>query len=352
MRILHTADVHLREPGDERWQALEEILELAQNEKIDFLAISGDLFDTENIGELLRPRVSNLFSGRNFKILLIPGNHDKKVFGQGHYFGENVHVFRSLEKPLNLDNVEIWGFPFADLEGPDLLQRLRKIKKGEKSDWQVLLFHGELLDAFFPREDFGDEGTRRYLPVWLSYFEELGLDYILAGHFHSGMRLWDIPGGGSFIYSGSPVAVTRRERGPRKVNLLELGKSPVEIELKSKYYQNVEVEISPLEDEAPAQKVEDLLRNLPPNAVPLLEVTGYVDCNRVGKTEEQVVGELRGLAQDYCGDEPPNIEVRDVGMILQEDLFKTFEEKLKGIDYPDRKSLWEMALRARLEVKR
>ncbi len=352
MKILHTADVHLREPDDERWQALEEILEIAEREKIDLLAISGDLFDTENIGEQLRPRISNLFSRRGFKILLIPGNHDREVFGKGYYFGDSVHVFRNLEEPLDLEDLKIWGFPFTDLEGPELLRYLRKIKKGSNQASQVLLFHGELLDAFFQRKDFGDEGGSRYLPVRLSYFEGLGLDYVLAGHFHSELRIWEISGGGSFIYSGSPVSVTRRERGPRKVNLLQPGEGPVEIELKSRFFQQVSVEISPFEDEDPVGKVKRKMGVLPDNAMPLLEVRGFVDGNKLGKNEEQVINEIKNLAVEYNAEENSYIEIRDVGMILEEDLFKSFEEKLERIEHPDQNDLWEMALRARLEVKK
>ncbi len=352
MKILHTADVHLREPDDERWQALEEILEIAEQEQVNLLAISGDLFDTENIGEQLRPRISNLFSRRDFKILLIPGNHDKDVFGQGYYFGDSVHVFRTLEEPLDLEGTKVWGFPFTDLEGPELLGYLRTIKKGNEQDYQVLLFHGELLDAFFQRKDFGDEGGRRYLPVHLSYFEGLGLDYVLAGHFHSELRIWEIPGGGSFIYSGSPVSVTRRERGPRKVNLLQPGEGPVEIELKSRFFQQVPVEITPFQKEDPARLVADKLAALPGNALPLLEVKGFIDGNRIGKNEEQVITEIKNLAAEYNAEENSYIEIRDVGMILEEDLFKSFEEKLESIDHPDRQGLWDMALRARLEVKK
>lgn len=47
MRILHTADLHLKEYGDERWEALEELIEVGRKEKINLLVISGDLFDTE-----------------------------------------------------------------------------------------------------------------------------------------------------------------------------------------------------------------------------------------------------------------------------------------------------------------
>ena len=36
MRILHTADIHLRTFGDERWNALQTLIEIGKKEKIDF----------------------------------------------------------------------------------------------------------------------------------------------------------------------------------------------------------------------------------------------------------------------------------------------------------------------------
>ncbi|MCB0277342.1 MAG: metallophosphoesterase, partial [Calditrichaeota bacterium] len=46
MKILHTADVHIREKDDERWQALAHLLELGKAHQINVLVIAGDLFDS------------------------------------------------------------------------------------------------------------------------------------------------------------------------------------------------------------------------------------------------------------------------------------------------------------------
>ncbi|MDP9751427.1 metallophosphoesterase [Thermoanaerobacter pentosaceus] len=43
MRILHTADLHLKKYGDERWKTLEELIEVGRKEKINLLVISSDL---------------------------------------------------------------------------------------------------------------------------------------------------------------------------------------------------------------------------------------------------------------------------------------------------------------------
>jgi exonuclease SbcD len=69
----------------------------------------------------------------------------------------------------------------------------------------ILLCHGELLDAFFSRTCFGAEGEGRYMPFKLSYFDDLNIDYVLAGHFHSRFDVWQLKNGGYFVYPGSPI---------------------------------------------------------------------------------------------------------------------------------------------------
>ena len=76
IKIVHTADIHLSEYGDERWQALQEVFNLAAEKEADIVAISGDLFDGNPDAERLRPKIREIFTGNRFKVIIIPGNHD------------------------------------------------------------------------------------------------------------------------------------------------------------------------------------------------------------------------------------------------------------------------------------
>ena len=62
MRVLHTADIHLREYGDERWETLQKLIDIGKKEKIDIFVISGDLFDKGINAENLRPTIREIFS--------------------------------------------------------------------------------------------------------------------------------------------------------------------------------------------------------------------------------------------------------------------------------------------------
>jgi len=90
MKILHTADIHLRGYQDEKWKTLQKIVDIGKREKIDVLAISGDLFDKGIDAERLRPNIREIFSKTGFKILIIPGNHDEDSFESGLYYGEDA----------------------------------------------------------------------------------------------------------------------------------------------------------------------------------------------------------------------------------------------------------------------
>ncbi len=46
MKILHTADLHLRSENDERWAALTAVVDIGKKQKADVLVIAGDLFDS------------------------------------------------------------------------------------------------------------------------------------------------------------------------------------------------------------------------------------------------------------------------------------------------------------------
>ena len=112
MKILHTADVHIREKDDERWQALAHLLELGKAHQINVLVIAGDLFDSPSAAEMLRPGLRELFANCPFTTLLIPGNHDVDAFPEGVFLGEKVIIFRDIFTPVHHDGVSFWGFPY------------------------------------------------------------------------------------------------------------------------------------------------------------------------------------------------------------------------------------------------
>jgi exonuclease SbcD len=331
MKILHTADLHLQTPGDERWRVLERLLELASNEEVGALVIAGDLFDADLDAERLRPEIRSLFSKTGFRILLLPGNHDRDSYGRS-WFGEDVTVLRPLESVLLEEDVAVCGLPYEDVSGEELVARIRSLDRlfAGKDETRIIVYHGELVDAlpYQPsRWAFGDEGEHRYMPVQLSYFEDLKPDYILAGHFHANYDARELESGGYFVYSGSPVSITKRETGRRHVDLFEVGHPPRAVQLDTPHYEEVVVDLAPLGGSDPVQAVARRLESCHFAAKPLLRVAGYVDCGALGTTEEELARRIIETAAE-CAD--CRIAFRDISHIRENELFAEFRRRLEA----------------------
>jgi exonuclease SbcD len=354
MKIIHTADIHLKEYGDERWEALQKLVALGKKEKVELFLISGDLFDRGSDAEALRPHIRALFSDTGFRICLIPGNHDKDSYAGGVYFGEDTHLLTDPNTPFEYKDVMIWGIPFAQTEREKILYQLhalaRRLTPGKK---QIVLFHGELLDAFFSRSDFGDEGDERYMPVRLAYFNDLQVDYVLAGHFHKRFDVRRLAQGGYFVYPGSPCSITKKETGQRRINLFELGKPPQERVLDTPHFAEIVIACDPFVDKNPLELIKERFQELPASARVLLTITGFINGEALGMTEEKFVEGIKKIVRDRCA-EPPHYEFRDIRMILEDDLFKEFLAKLAQTDHAEEKKgkMREMAIRAMMEARR
>lgn len=356
MRILHTADIHLREYGDKRWKALQELINIGNREKVDLFIISGDLFDKKVKAEILRSHIREVFSGNNFKIVLLPGNHDKEVYQSGLYFGEDVIILNDLNKPFEYKDLIIWGLPFEPVEGEEILAKLYSLaNKMDSSKVNILLYHGELIDAVFSKKDFGEEEERRYMPIKLSYFKALNIQYVLAGHFHSQFYVWQLENGGYFVYPGSPISITKRETGRRKVNLFEIGGPPKEYLLDTFHFEEILVEFDPFVNKDPVEIIKETLIKVHPQAKVILTLKGYINSNIIKKTEEQLKDEIKELIKEgnFIEDfKDLTLEFRNIYRILENELFKKFMEKLEKTDYEEekKKQMYEIAIKAFIEA--
>jgi len=352
MKIIHTADIHLKAYGDERWEALQKVIALGKKEQIELFLISGDLFDRGSDAEALRPHIRGLFSDTGFRICLIPGNHDKDSYAGGIYFGEDTVVLTDLNRPFEYKDVAIWGIPFEPAERDKILYHLHALAHRLTPDKkQIVLYHGELLDAFFSRSDFGDEGDERYMPVRLAYFNDLKVDYVLAGHFHKRFDVWRMAQGGYFVYPGSPVSITKKETGQRRINLFELGKPPQEHLLDTPHFAEVVIVCDPFAGKNPLEQMKERLHALPANARVLLTVTGFINGEAIGMTEEEFVKRAKKIAEGRCVEE--HYEFRNIRMILEDDLFKEFLAKLAQADHAEEKKgkMRETAIRAMIGAR-
>ncbi|HDN83215.1 MAG TPA: DNA repair exonuclease [Candidatus Altiarchaeales archaeon] len=352
MKILHTADIHLREYGDERWKTLQRLIDIGKKEKIELFVICGDLFDKGIDAEILRPQIREIFSNNGFKIILIPGNHDSEAYKSGMYFGEDTTVLTDLNKPFEYKDLMIWGLPFEDMESEKILNKLHSLANNLATDKRnILLYHGELLDTFFSRKDFGEEGERRYMPVKLSYFKDLNIDYVLAGHLHSKFDMWKLENGGYFVYPGSPVSITKREVGRRKANIFEVGKPPKEYPLDTFHFEEMVIELDPFIKKNPIEIIKEHLKGVHSEASIILTIRGYINSEKIKINESELVKQIKEVIKEKSVEE--HFEFRDIHTILEDDLFRSFIKKLEQTDYNEekKKKLRDLVIRAMMEVR-
>ena len=334
VRILHTADIHLRKEGDARWHALEHIIQLCEDRKVDALVITGDLFDHNFDAHSLKPAITELFSDRPFRIILLPGNHDANAYGSGAYYGSSVVVMTEPGQTETVRDVNLIGFPYIkklrDDSVADVLEQLRDSVENGKTN--MLLYHGELLDlfdsSFFSRLDFGNEGARRYMPARLSWFATLGVDHVLAGHFHSRFTILQ-KSKTIFVYSGSPVSITKRETGVRHVGWIEAGKRPEALAVSTYHYTPKNVTLNPFDEVDPVEKVLEVVGKPKPGEEPLIRIDGLVDFYGLGMNETKFKKSIMVALEEHFG-KKIQIEfmVQDISGLLQDDIFRRFHEKL------------------------
>jgi exonuclease SbcD len=351
VKILHTADIHLKKVGDGRWNSLVSLIATAKIEGVDIFIVSGDLFDSSADAETIRAELRGLFSNNPFSILLLPGNHDQHVYTQGRYFGDDVVVMDDIDNPFRMDDTIFWALPFTSMDTENVFRQLRSFRKLlDDRMTHILLCHCELLDSFFSRRDFGDEGTGRYMPVRLSYFDGLDFTYILAGHFHTRFDIRALKNGGYFVYPGSPVSISSKETGRRKVALFEVGSSPEGKEVDTPYYEKVVITLDPSNGESPVATVAEILDRTDPNCTLLLTIDGYFNGDTLKTDETKLTEELQRLVRGKPVVFTPLY--RDIQTILDDDLFTMFLEKLNGGNFDeDRKArLYKAALQAMMQA--
>ncbi len=323
MRVLHTSDIHLSAANPRTLAALEHILDVARQEKADTVTIAGDMFDSAADANELRPQLRDLLSGNGFEILVLPGNHDATAFTENTFYGSDVDTL--IDRPVTAREYEdllIAGVPFRERFDDEVALRIRE--QSGSAGTKILLLHCTL-DVGLGSGGFGEEDATRYMPVSSARLAGLGFDYILAGHFHSWLHEQKLANGGLFVYPGSPVSLTRRERGRRSAYLIDTTSRKTRvIELSTFYYDELEFTISPGTEKAWVKQVEQWA-----------ERHKGQDCDvRViarGFTE-MPEAELKQEIEAAAGGIPVDFRVRGIENILRYPIYQRFKQRLLDDD--------------------
>jgi len=264
MKLLHLGDLHIGKIvndysmiEDQRY-ILEEILDIADERKIDGILIAGDVYD-KSVPSEEAVRVFDYFlcqlAQRKIKVFIISGNHDSDErlhFGSALFASSGIYISSKYEGKLYRQRIEdehgavnIYLLPFVKAsqvkhffpeEEIDSYDRaVRTVIDNENingSERNILVAH-QFVAGRSGEVELG--GSENVAVQNVGAVEKIGadcfdsFDYVALGHIHSPQRVV----GDRVRYSGSPLKYSLSEISNEKsVPLITLGgKGEMDIEL-------------------------------------------------------------------------------------------------------------------------
>lgn len=263
-KFLHCADVHLDASFSSlgldfnkafvRRQDLKDvfgkIIAIAKEENVDFIIISGDLYEHDYVRASTIAFMNESFKEiSDIKVFIVPGNHDPYVvnsYYKNFSWNDNVHIlldsFFSLlipgtEAEGERTSVRIYGIGFKSFsQHENILSRLDTM---DERHINILALHGTV--------DINIQD--KYNPVTSAELASINADYVALGHFH---KRQDNIGGIDYINNpGSPEPLGFDEPGDHGVYIVEVKKeshgvsevSKKFISTNNKAYHNFEINI-------------------------------------------------------------------------------------------------------------
>jgi DNA repair exonuclease SbcCD nuclease subunit len=232
VRFVHAADLHLDAPfagvdaSDPRVrsalvastiEAFERIVTLCIGERVDFLVISGDVYDNSRsmTAQLRFQRQTVRLAEAGIAVFVAQGNHDPADgWTAGLKLPETVRYFSTSEVervPYERDGHVVCvlygrGYEHAAEE--------RNLAKGFSRDPSDPIAIGVLHTNVG-----GREGSENYAPASMDDLRAARMDYWALGHIHKPEVLSETP---AIVYAGCPQGRSPKEDGVRGCYLIEM----------------------------------------------------------------------------------------------------------------------------------
>lgn len=235
MKFIHMADMHFDVPftvlntrsnlGEKRRleqrEAFKKVIEYIKSNEIEYLFISGDLYEHQYIRETTIQYINSLFVEiPNTKIYISPGNHDPNINGsmyQKFKWNDNVKIFGNAVEIVENEDVNIYGFGFNDFYCKQ--SEISNIQIKDKNKINILIAHGTL--------EGGNITNLEYNPLNKNQLKTLGFDYIALGHIHK--PDYDTELTQRIAYPGSTIALGFDELGEHGVILGDITKENISL---------------------------------------------------------------------------------------------------------------------------
>lgn len=207
MRIIHCADLHLdsklegnfskeqaRERRGEILNTFVKMVDYAEENEVEAIIISGDLFDKNNISSTASNAVKNVFLKHpNIRFYYLKGNHDSDGFlDESEGLITNLYRFYSE-----------WG-SYEEAEGKIMIYGIEIDRENsgrlynelitDNDRFNIVILHGQ--------ESGGEKNSKDKTEIVnLRALKNKGIDYLALGHIHQ-YRLEKLDARGIFCYPG------------------------------------------------------------------------------------------------------------------------------------------------------
>ena len=236
MKFVHIADIHFDSPfvnlsdkdilGDlrrlDQRKVFKKVIEYIKENNIEYLFISGDVYEHKYIKRTTIEYINNLFKEiSNTKIFIAPGNHDpyvKNSYYNKFNWNENVKIFKSKIEKVELEDVNVYGYGFENFYCEN--SGVADITIQEREKLNVLVIHGSL--------DSGAIEDNEYNPLSKKILKEKGFDYVALGHIHK--LDYNQEENQSIVYPGSMVSLGFDELGKHGMIVGDLDKKGVKLD--------------------------------------------------------------------------------------------------------------------------
>ncbi len=234
-RFIHAADIHLDSPlkglsGYEASmierirsatrEAFKQLVELAINEEVDFMIISGDLYDGDwrdiNTGLFFSSQMGRLKEA-NIPVYLIHGNHDaESQITRKLTLPDNVNVFdNNKPQTYRIEELEV-ALHGQSYKNRDITDNLAiKYPKPVDGNFNIGVLHTAL---------GGREGHQNYAPCSIDELVNKGYDYWALGHVHKSEVIHENP---YIVFSGNLQGRHIRETGSKGAYLVSVNEGQV-----------------------------------------------------------------------------------------------------------------------------
>ncbi|MCK8624248.1 metallophosphoesterase family protein [Apilactobacillus xinyiensis] len=250
MKFMHVADLHLESPfkgmlGNDMpnqlnkdilnstFDSFASVVKDAINEKVDFLLIVGDLFDSDNPSPKAKLFLQEQFEKLNefdIPVFMSYGNHDYHSNELGIY-PQNVYVFpdKVNNKIVQIKNksVGICGFSYTD-KWIDAI-KINDYPIKSNVDYQIGMFHGD------------DATESHYANFSVNQLLSKNYDYWALGHIHKRQQLNANP---PIWYSGNTQGRHQNESGDKGYLIIDTDTNKVQFNATSKInWSNLELQL-------------------------------------------------------------------------------------------------------------